>query len=55
MSNWEETKFILASNPNARLRLDVEREGAIIAKELVPEERDACICYGSYAKECNMK
>ena len=39
VSNWEELKFILASNPNARLRLDVEREGIIVAKELVPEER----------------
>jgi len=39
VSNWEELKFILASNPNARLRLDIEREGIIVPKELVPEER----------------
>ncbi len=39
VSNWEEARFILVSNPNARLRLDVEREGAIVVKELVPEER----------------
>ncbi len=39
VSNWEETKFILASNPNARLRLDIERDGAIVVTELVPEER----------------
>lgn len=39
MSNWEEARFILVSNPNARLRLDVEREGVIVVKELVPEEK----------------
>ncbi|MFQ5840994.1 MAG: RIP metalloprotease RseP [Thermodesulfobacteriota bacterium] len=39
VNNWEETKFILASNPNARLRLDIEREGEIVGRELVPEER----------------
>ena len=39
VSNWEEARFILISNPNARLRLDVEREGVIVVKELVPEER----------------
>ena len=39
MSNWEEARFILVSNPNARLRLDVEREGVIVVKGLVPEEK----------------
>ncbi|UCD71257.1 MAG: RIP metalloprotease RseP [Syntrophobacterales bacterium] len=39
VGNWEDLKFILASNPNARLRLIVEREGILVAKELVPEER----------------
>ena len=39
VSTWEELKFILASNPNAQLRLDVERDGIIVTKELVPEER----------------
>ena len=39
VSNWEEVKFILASNPNARLRLDIEREGLSLTKELIPEER----------------
>ncbi len=39
VNNWEEARFILVSNPNARLRLDVEREGVIVVKELVPEEK----------------
>lgn len=39
VSNWEEAKFILASNPNARLRLDIERDGVIVVRQLVPEER----------------
>jgi len=39
VTNWEKARFILVSNPNARLRLDVEREGVIVTKELVPEER----------------
>jgi regulator of sigma E protease len=39
VSTWEDLKFILTSNPNARLRLDIEREGIIVTRELVPEER----------------
>ncbi len=39
VGNWEELKFISVSNPNARLRLNVEREGIIITRELVPEEK----------------
>jgi regulator of sigma E protease len=39
VNNWEKAKFILISNPNARLRLDIEREGEIVVKEVVPEER----------------
>jgi regulator of sigma E protease len=39
VSNWEELKFILVSNPNSRLRLDVERDGIIVTRELIPEER----------------
>jgi regulator of sigma E protease len=39
VSNWEKTKFILASNPKARLRVDIERDGLTVVKELVPEER----------------
>ena len=40
VNNWEEVRFIIVSNPKARLRLDVEREGAIVVKELVPEEEE---------------
>jgi regulator of sigma E protease len=39
VSNWEEVTFILVSNPNARLRLAIERDGRVVVKELVPEER----------------
>lgn len=39
VSTWEELKFILTSNPNARLRLDIERKGTTVIKELVLEER----------------
>jgi len=39
VTNWEEVKFILVSNPNARLRLAIERDGRVVVKELVPEER----------------
>jgi regulator of sigma E protease len=39
VSNWEEVKFILVSNPNARLRLAIERDGRVVVKELVSEER----------------
>jgi regulator of sigma E protease len=39
VSNWEELKFILASNPNQRLRVNIKREGSIVTKELVPVER----------------
>jgi len=39
VSNWEELQFILVSNPNSRLRLDVERDGIIVTRELIPEER----------------
>jgi regulator of sigma E protease len=39
ITNWEELTFIVASNPNARLRVDIEREGAIVTMVLVPEER----------------
>jgi regulator of sigma E protease len=45
--NWGELKFILASNPNARLDLVVEREGILLTKELVPEERG--VFGGGYA------
>ena len=38
VSNWEEVTFIVTTNPNAKLRLDLEREGVIVVKELVPEE-----------------
>jgi regulator of sigma E protease len=38
VSNWEEVNFIVDTNPSARLRLDIEREGVIVVKELVPEE-----------------
>lgn len=38
VSNWEEVNLIVATNPNARLRLEIEREGVIVVKELVPEE-----------------
>jgi regulator of sigma E protease len=38
VSNWEEVNFVVATNPKARLRLDIEREGVIVVKELVPEE-----------------
>ena len=38
VSNWEEVNFIVATNPKARLRLDIEREGVIVVKELLPEE-----------------
>jgi len=39
VSTWEELKFILTSNPKARLRLDIERKGITVIKELVLEER----------------
>ena len=39
ITNWEELTFIVASNPNGRLRLDIEREGTIVTTALVPEER----------------
>jgi regulator of sigma E protease len=39
VSNWEELKFILVSSPNASLRVDIKREGTIVTRELVPEER----------------
>ncbi|MCK5554211.1 MAG: RIP metalloprotease RseP [Deltaproteobacteria bacterium] len=38
VSNWEELNFVVVINPKARLRLDIEREGVIVVKELVPEE-----------------
>ncbi len=40
VSNWEEVELIVATNPNARLRLDIEREDEIVSKELVPEEEE---------------
>lgn len=40
VSNWEEVNLIVATNPKARLRLDIEREGIIVTKELVPEEEE---------------
>ena len=40
VSNWEEVELIVATNPNARLRLDIESEGKIITKVLVPEEEE---------------
>ncbi len=40
VSNWEEVNLIIATNPKARLRLDIEREGVIITKELAPEEEE---------------
>lgn len=45
--NWGELRFILASNPNARLRMEVEREGVLLTTELVPEERG--VFGGGYA------
>ncbi len=39
VSNWEELKFAVASNPNAKLRVDIKRGGTIVTRELVPEER----------------
>lgn len=39
VNNWEEVIFIVATNPKARLRLDIEREGFTLTKELTPEER----------------
>ena len=40
VSNWEEVNLIIATNPKARLRLDIEREGVIITKEIAPEEEE---------------
>jgi regulator of sigma E protease len=40
VNNWEEVNLIVATNPNARLRLHIEREGVIVVKELVPEEEE---------------
>ncbi len=39
VSTWEEVELIVATNPKARLRLDIEREGEIVTKELAPVER----------------
>jgi regulator of sigma E protease len=40
VSNWEEVKLVVATNPNQRLRVDIEREGSIVTKELIPEEEE---------------
>jgi regulator of sigma E protease len=40
VSNWEEVNLIVATNPKTRMRLDIEREGVIITKELAPEEEE---------------
>jgi regulator of sigma E protease len=40
VSTWEELDLIVATNPKARLRLDIERESEIVTKELAPEEEE---------------
>ncbi len=39
ITNWEDLTFIVASSPNARLRLEVEREGRTATRALVTEEK----------------